>query len=180
MALRDAQVILLCEDLMQQNFAYWWLRERGTRREKITRLPLPAGARAGEQYVRQRYASEVQAFRGRAARMALALVVVMDADLGTVERRLRQLDDGLKELDLAIRGEAEAICLLVPRRNIETWIHFLREPSAPVDEETDYKPKEHAACQEAARGLARWTVLAPGAPDSLRRGWDELGRLRGL
>lgn len=178
MALRDAQVVLLCEDEQQKNFAYWWLRERGVRREKITPRPRPAGAQAGEQYVRQNYAAEVQAFRSRAARMALALIVVIDADMGEVEQRFRQLDDALRELGQPPRADGEAICVLVPKRNIETWIHYLGPPRSTADEVTDYKPKDPEVCKEAARHLARWTQPEPEAPESLRRALSELDRLR--
>ena len=75
-------------------------------------------------------------YRRRSKRAKTALVVVIDADIGDVKRRLRQLRDALSQNGLTERSESEAIVHLIPKRNIETWILCLT--GKPVDEDTDY------------------------------------------
>jgi hypothetical protein len=166
-----ARWIVLGEGVQDQNFVYHWLRERGVARGKITKLQLPAGKRAGEQYVRMHYGSEVKQFRKRAGHLKLVLVVVSDADTGTVEARVQGLDDQVQ------RRADERILLMIPRRNIETWIRYLC--GAPVDEVTNYKPKEPdaEACRAAAVKLAATRSAPDDAPDSLRRFFQELRRV---
>jgi len=88
----------------------------------------PAGAGSGEQWVRERFAVEVEAFRGRRAHAGTALIVVIDADAISVQERLAQLDRKLDEAQAdRIRPDAEQVARLVPKRNVETWILCLNE-----------------------------------------------------
>jgi hypothetical protein len=74
------------------------------------------------------------------------------------------------------RREAdERICILVPKRNIETWIHALF--GRDVNENERYpKLKREGDCQPAVEQLI--TYLREGLPDemipSLRHGGREL------
>lgn len=168
---RRAHWYVLAEDTQHQNFVYHWLRERGVIRGKITKLSLPTGRGAGEQYVRRHYGDEVKRFRKRAGHLALGLVVVADADTGSVETRVRELNDQVQ------RRADERILLMIPRRNIETWIRYLC--GAPVDEATDYKTRDPDAdaCRAAAVKLAVTREAPEDAPDSLRRFFQELRRV---
>lgn len=163
-----AQWYVLAEDRQQQNFIYHWLVNRGVERGKIDKLALPAGRGAGEQYVRLNYRREVEQIRRRSY-LKLVLVVVIDADTGTLDERVRELDEQVE------RQADERVVLAIPRRNIETWIHYLCSPTA--DEVTDYKPKTASECHEAARKLASLREAPEGAPDSLQRFFQELRRV---
>jgi hypothetical protein len=177
MAVSKSQFIVLAEDEQQQSFVYRWLREQGVEARKIRKIPVPAGKGAGEQYVREKYAEQVKAHRSRKNHLSLRLVVLIDADLQTVELRRGQLEDQLKTAQLQPMDPGEGICLLVPRRNIETWIHHINGGAA--DETTDYKPKTPEECGSAAVKL----VQANGKPvhanelPSLTRGRTELAKL---
>lgn len=94
----------------------------------------PSGKGSAEQFVRERYPREVKEFRRRANHGTAALVVVIDADTRTVDQRLTELESALTKADLPKRQSTEAIALLVPKRNIETWILCLT--GDPIDEET--------------------------------------------
>jgi hypothetical protein len=175
----SAQVVVLSEDQQHQVFVYAWLRQRGIERRKIRLLPVPAGRGAGEQYVREQYPKEVQTHRRRAGAQDCQLVTIIDADVLPTRHRFEQLDQCLQDEELGKRSQTERICILVPKRNIETWIHFL--VTGPVDEETDYKRPAKSAeeCREAARKLAETYPLeaAPTEfPPSLQEGWGELKR----
>jgi hypothetical protein len=135
---------------------------------------LPSGRGSGEQWVRKRYATAVNAFRQRSTRATTWLIVAIDADTGTVDRRLRQLSDATP------RAEDEAIAHLIPKRHIETWILCLC--GEEVDEETDYHGREvDGQIKTAASSLFDWSRpnAAPPASciPSLRVAIPEVQRL---
>lgn len=138
----DIQIIVLCEDRQQEVFARYFLVKRGFNSRKIRPLPLPKGTQSGEQYVRERYPKEVKAYRSQKNHLSIALVVLIDADKYTIAERLNQLDLALEVDSQDKRKIDEKIAIFLPRRNIETWIHYLEGET--VDEETAYSklPKE--------------------------------------
>ncbi|MBK9170227.1 MAG: hypothetical protein IPM24_22590 [Bryobacterales bacterium] len=113
---------------------------------------------AGEQYVRQRYAVEVAAIRARSKKAATALVVLIDADTGTVDERARQLAQALASEGLRPRDQDENIAHFIPKRAIETWTLCLHRHA--VDEETSYR-KDSRVDDQAIKGAAlrffEWT-----------------------
>jgi hypothetical protein len=175
----SAQVIVLSEDEQHQRFVYRWLLARGIERRKIRLLPVPAGKGAGEQYVREHHPKEVETQRRRVNSQDCQLVTIIDADILPTRKRFEQLEQSLQASGLEKRSPDERICILVPKRNIETWIHFF--VTGPVNEETDYKRPAKSAeeCKEAAGKLAETHHLdaAPAEfPPSLQQGWGELKR----
>lgn len=143
----------------------------------------PAGAGSGEQWVRERFLTEVEGYRRRRARAETTLIVVVDADDLLVQERLAQLDRRLDEAQAdRIRPNEERIARLVPKRNIETWILCLNQ--VPVDEETDYKKTRNDWTTEIRSGIEKlynWTrpnaQLPAECVSSLRLGVAELKRL---
>jgi hypothetical protein len=167
-------VTVLAEDKCQQNFAYHYLTRLGVEGRRIRRTPLPLAGSA-EQYVRQTYPTEVGEYRQRDHRN---LIVLIDADLESVDKRQRQLDDELQRSGRDRRTDDDRIAILVPRRNIETWIAALL--GVPVDEEQDYKLQ--VGCdrvRDAARALFdRTRPKQTSLPlDSLRRAVPEIRRI---
>jgi hypothetical protein len=69
------------------------------------------------------------------------------------------------------------LCVLVPKRHIETWVHALGPANPQVNEQDDYKDKTTEEIRAAARNLARLTS-APAEPPSLVHGYGELQRLK--
>lgn len=134
MSSRIATIIILAEDLRQANFARRWLIRMGHEARSIRTRICPAGSGAGEQYVREHYPGELAEQRRRAAKHKSALVVLIDADTGPVVLRHQQLDN------LERRATGEAVAILVPRRNIETWLFFFS--GEEVEEETNYKVRQ--------------------------------------
>lgn len=170
MPIRRARWVILGEGLQDLNFAYHWLRARNVPRGTIEkRVPL-AGRCSGEQHVRAQLPIELARLRSRAGE-AIVLIVITDADSLTVEQRVATLDD-------AVAHDRERVVLLIPRRNLETWIAYFHGHA--VDESTDYKQRfrDSDMCRAAARRLAALTELPADAPDSLRRAFGELARLR--
>jgi hypothetical protein len=179
MSRRITHVTILAEDKCQQNFAYHFLLRLGVPMRSIKKSPLPLGG-AGEQYVRKEYPKEVVYCHQRPHRN---LIVLIDADGESVETRRRQLDDERQRSDLGRRAGTERIAVLVPRRNIETWIAaLLRMPLGDVDEDQDYKgPVGCERVREAAEAFFDRTRSGqPDLPlDSLRKAVPETRRIEG-
>jgi hypothetical protein len=149
---------------------------------QMTIVPFPSGKGSAEQSVRARFAKEVSAYRHRSARAATALIVMIDADAHTVDERLAQLAQALREAGSPALQDDESVARLVPKRNVETWILCLNEHR--VDEATDYKDRSldwNELVPKAAEALFQWTrpnAHLPGhCVDSLHRGVNELRRV---
>ncbi|MCE2513479.1 MAG: hypothetical protein J4F37_00430 [Acidobacteria bacterium] len=171
-------ITLLCEDSQTDAFVRRFLRRRNFRGRDIRTLPLPAGNQSGEQWVRERYPTELKALR---TRQRAYLLVVTDADVLSTETRRAQLEAACDEKQIPPRDDDDPVLVIVPRRNIETWLTYLG--GTEVDEDTTYprlrRERDCAApaaelyrmCQEAQR-------LDEGAPPSLREACDEYGKLQ--
>jgi len=112
MSQRRVQIVILCEDRQQEVFARHFLKIRGFTgiiRAKIC----PSGSQSGEQYVRTQYAAEVKAYRQNRNRVSIGLVVLIDADTGTLQERLNQLADALSEDSQQERRSDEAIAIFI-------------------------------------------------------------------
>ena len=136
MAERIATIILLVEDLNHENLLRRYLRQLGHDNRQMRPVRTVPGRGSGEQFVRQSYASEVRSIRSQMARTRACLIAMIDADVGSTEDRLRQLERALRDADQPQRSPTEPILNLVPKRNVETWILCLN--STPVNEADDY------------------------------------------
>jgi hypothetical protein len=171
---RIANKIILAEDAAQQNLVRRYLERCGHESRECRFVPPPARGPGGssEKYVRDQYPHQVQACRSSLGRRATALlVVIVDADMETTQRRAAQLANALQAAGMHARGNDEPIVVLIPRRHVETWIRALLGDK--VDEVTDYTqptptPKE---IKDAAAALYTWTRPAaspgPTSPASL-------------
>lgn len=179
MSQRRVQIVILCEDRQQEVFARYFLKKRGFTgliRPKIC----PPGSQAGEEYVRTHYPGEVKAYRQKRYQVSIGLVVLIDADTGTLEARLNELASVLEEDEQKNREPNEAIAIFVPKRNIETWIHYLQRET--VNEEGVYAKfkNNEALCKTAVEDLADRCYsqsLPEDAPRSLQAACGELQRL---
>lgn len=88
---KPSQIVVLVEDQRQQRFVRKYLDRLGYKGNAIRDIALPAGRGSGEQYVREKYLDEVEAFRQRNTRAVTWLVVAIDADILEVAARSRQL-----------------------------------------------------------------------------------------
>jgi hypothetical protein len=181
MANRRVRVVVLCEGVADYRFAYRCLRQCGWREDQITPNISRSGRGSAFDHVLDTYAAEVHANRkGQGQR---DLLVLIDADTQPEGGRERQLAERLRIAGESARRKGERIALWVPRRQMETWVHFLKHGSA--DEKTDYK-RLHAvrhedrqpAAQKFARMLAKRQPLSPGAVRSMRKAVDEFERIR--
>ena len=182
MSQRRVQIVILCEDRQQEVFARSFLKKRGFTGLFRTKI-CPPGSQSGEQYVRSQYPMEVKAYRQNKNRVSIGLVVLIDADTGTLQDRLNQLANTLDEDAQEKRRSHEAIAIFVPKRNIETWIHYLQ---GEIVNEEDAYPKFHqneGVCKTNVENLADRCYsqnLPEDAPRSLQAACGELQRLLSL
>lgn len=184
MGKRKIQVIILCEDKQQEVFARHFLTKSGFEPRKIRVLPLPNGKQSGEQYVRETYPEQVKLYRSKSSYLSSCLIVLIDADPKySVKQRLDSLDSALEENEeysQPKRKPEEKIAIFVPKRNIETWIYYLRGET--VDEETKYpKLAKPGDCKNDLDKLLDWCNSNQGlpedAPPSLQAACGELQRI---
>ncbi|OWK46330.1 hypothetical protein FRUB_00029 [Fimbriiglobus ruber] len=171
---------MLSEDRAQEVLTRRYLEAVGYDLRKIDFVTAPRGGGSGEQFVRTQYPHEVAAYRQRNPQY-WRLVVLIDADVSTVAQRDAELGLMLLAHQLPTRTPGEGIVHLIPRRNIETWVHFLLDNAA--DEEVDYKriyhnQAENAYCRPASQTLVAIVRADPVATSlpSLDRGAEELRR----
>ena len=179
MSQRRVQIVILCEDRQQEVFARYFLKKRGFQ-GLFRAIICPPGSQSGEQYVRAQYPVEVKAYRQNRYRVSIGLAVLNDADNSTLQDRLNQLIDALRENSQENRQSDEAIAILVPKRNIETWIHYLQGETVNEVEEYSKFEKNEASCQSSVENLAdrcRSQNLPEDAPPSLQTACGELQRL---
>lgn len=134
---RASQVIVLVEDERQRRFACHYLKRLDYSLRNVRSVPLPAGRQSGEQWVREKYATEVRAFRVRQARARTLLIVAIDADTRSVAQRAAQLHQALQSAEMPARAGGEAIVHFIPKHSIETWILALS--GSQVTESRSYR-----------------------------------------
>lgn len=178
---KPSLVIVILEDDHHRTLIRRHLRDSGLRTHHQIRILLSRSGRgSAERWVRKAFVAETEIYRTRQAQTAL--IVMIDADIYSVQDRLAQLDQALKDAGRQAIDRSERIARLVPKRNVETWTLSLNGKA--VDEATDYKNtvrdwnplirNASRTLNELARSRAESTKVGP---DSLRHGIDELKRL---
>jgi hypothetical protein len=172
---------VLCEDKAHFNFVSGYLQSRGVSSRKIVANTPRPGVTSAEQYVRDHFVEEVEAYR-KWAREHIVLIVVTDADKYAYDKRLKTLLDTLGEP----LSKNERIVILIPTRNIETWFCYAdKYADKPVegDEQTDYKSKYKRA-SPSTYGKEYAENICPSLPvdalPALQEARMEVERLRML
>jgi hypothetical protein len=153
----------------------------GIERNAIIVRKFPKGRGSGVQSVFRQYPIEVRAIRQNNSYqpVGVSLVTVIDADNFTVKERHQELDRRLVERQMAPRETHDKIAILVPKRNIETWVHFLQ--GEDVNEDDLYRKLERESdCQKDVENFAALppnSALRTKAPESLQIAVTEMARL---
>ena len=150
---RPARVTILCEDLQQLCFVRRFLKRRGWKNHDINVPFIPSGGGSGEQYVRERFPDELKACRNQTNRpRPPGLIAVIDADKQEVADRVRGFDRACEKQALTPRQRDERVLYIIPKRNIETWLAYLRGET--VNEETTFRKYEYQSdCHDDADKL---------------------------
>jgi len=154
---RVATIVVLAEDLNQVNLVRRYVQRAVHPRQDIRVLPLSGGRGAAEKFVRRRYAQEVVDCRRRATRTRTVLIVVIDADRRTVPDRASQLAGELEFRRVAPPSPDEPIAVLIPKRNVETWIYCLIRRTVNEDEDYSQDPPDGSQITKAGRTAFEWS-----------------------
>jgi len=176
--------VIVCEDTQHEVFVRRFLRLSGVRNTSIRVEKSPAGLQDARQWIRRFLPGELRAFRNYNARNRSAnrmLIVVSDADNGTVEERTEYLTT---ECDPK-PGDQEKVCFVIPRWSVETWLKYLRNEGYDESERTRRGDKWAKArdCHRQVDELKRMCddrQLRSPAPPSLQMACTEFQRIREL
>lgn len=172
--------IILSEDLQLRCLIRRFLLKRGWQARQIREVALPAGGGAGVTWVKQKLPEELKAFRSRGFHAATALIVGCDADNETVEGRIQSLRDACDEAGVPFRQDGERIIFVIPKRNVETWLAYLRAEA--INEVDAYRKYNHESdCREQVSALdvmcSRQRLVPDPPPPSLVLACSEFSRL---
>ena len=178
---RQVHIVVLYEGYRDRCFIREYLRQCGYNvgRNVYFRL-CSKGRGSGEQSVRVQYPKELLYVRSYATKNATDtrwLLVSIDADTFTVGRRLKELDEKLP--DGARRSPRDPVCVLVPKRHVETWVYHLLRPHEAVSETAKYR--DSVSNNEVVKAGQRLAEVDPrnhtNCPPSLSLGYAELMRI---
>ena len=177
MSIRRVKIVLLCEDCQQEAFTRRFLKGMGwnTRESRVEKSPSAGGS--AEQWVREKFPNELSIYRHRRQLAASALIAMIDADLKAVQDRINELKNECEFKKIPFRTGDEAVGIAVPKRNIETWIHYLN--GGFVNEDDSYpKLVRERGCGPGVTNLVKLcasTGLAADAPSALLAACEEYG-----
>ncbi len=179
---RVCNIVLVCEGWRDSAFARGFLESSGNRR--ITLKTNPRGS--GHDWVKSQFVEEVANMkRFSEGRGVLGL---LDEDGQGVSERKRDIADALRGRNLGSFLASEGRCLLLPARNLETWLYWLKSCQSrmlvSIDETTNFKRQPPTGmariadrdCRPAGEYLHTLdhTQLPGGCPSMLREGLAQL------
>jgi len=185
---KASRIVVLCEDRLQEVFARRFLKhgwDIGVRDIRVVLYPHGSSG-AGEKHVRDKYPSELKACRARHA--TTILIVVIDADDGTLQAHHEELNMACRQAQpaVAVRQTHEAVIHVIPKWHIETWLAYL--DGINVSEDEQYKAshaftRRESECHPLVDRLTtacrnRKPLIDP--PDSLVQACTEFDRIREL
>lgn len=171
---RRTQIVVLCEDNQHESFALRFLQLCGYKSVRVEKSPKGRGS--GEQWVRARYAREVGALRQAPYITGRALVVVVDEDTAVTEDRATTLAAALVAEKQSPRAPEERVIHVIPERNIETWLAYLRGETVDSTKEYAKLRNNERACQPMVVALKQMCdkgALRQPAPRSLELACQE-------
>jgi hypothetical protein len=147
---RVCRIVLVCEGWEDVAFLKGFFTEAGIKLG-IEARKNPRGRGCGFDYVREIFAQEVQLLgRYHEGRGVLAMI---DEDGKGVEVRRSSVTSLLEPKDLPRLDCSQGRCLILPKRNIETWIYWLTgakiNDTWQVSETDDYKKTRPAGATRA-------------------------------
>ncbi len=149
------QYIVLCEDAQMKSFITSFLLAEKIPSRKMRFRPVPAGKGSGESFVMRNYPVEVM-YLQRNNFNRIVLVVCVDADSDTFSEKEQKLSRELsnhRETD-EIKRQEKFIMLWIPRRQIENWIHYLRNEDTIEEKDYRHTGKPERCKVEAERMVA--------------------------
>ena len=136
---KKVQIVVLCEDAQTFSFARKYLLSKGFDDHKIRARISPPARGSAYSFVLHEFPLELQEMRK--ASVERKLLAILDED-GREDHSLSSFEKECINVGVAFRAQDEPAAILIPKRNIETWLMFLSDEK-PVREDFDYKEKIH-------------------------------------
>jgi len=182
---RVCNIVLVCEGWRDSAFARGFLEKSGNR--KIHDKRNPRGS--GHGWVRRQFVEEVAAL----ARFSegWGVLGLLDEDGQGVSVRESEIAEAMRERNLGSLSAGNGRCLLLPTRNLETWLYWLKSRQdgmlVSIDETTDFKRQSPGGMPRIADRDCRpmgehlhtldHTQMPEGHPSMLRKDWPNCGIL---
>lgn len=181
---RICRIVLICEGWRDSAFARSFLAAAKT--EGVVDAKVSPGG-SGYDWVKTQFVEEV-ANLGRFSEGRGVLGLIDEDGQGIAERQ-REVADKLKARELPPISAPDGRCLLLPTRNMETWLYWLTAQRVglvlALNETTDYKKTGpptgvarigDGACRPAGEYLhtLNHTKLPPGCPPMLGQALAQL------
>lgn len=183
MSKRRVMMVLLCEDAQHEAFARRFLKGMGWNTRQMRVEKSPTGKDSAEQWVRCRFPVELHAYRKRSSQATTVLVTIIDGDLAGYDRRITEPQRECQVQNVSFRTHDEHVAIIVPCRNIETWIQYLQ--GEKVNENDSYsKLARERDCRGPVKHLTllcKQRELPDEAPSSMKQACNEYhGRVRSI
>lgn len=173
---RRVDLVLLCEDTQHEAFLRRFLTAMGWPKRRLRIEKAPAGRGSAEQFVRERFPIELDAYRRRRGRVGMALVVMQDGDVHGRAGRLTAFDEVCRAAEIPPRQPDDRVAVFVPTWCIETWLAYLSGENVGEDRQNYPRLQRERDCQSHVDRLVemcRRQGLRQPAPDSLTAACDE-------
>lgn len=148
---RVCRIVLVCEGWEDSAFLEGFLGSAGIPDRNIDRKTNPKGKGSGFDHVRKIFAKEVEALNR--FREGHGVLAIMDEDGKGVENRRAWVASHLHSLRLAGMDCTQGRCLVLTKRNIETWVYWLTgvrlSENWDVSESDDYKASQPATANRS-------------------------------
>ncbi len=172
--MKCAEIIILCEDQTHNTFARAFLKRRNFNARQMRTLPIPGRTGgSGESSVRRSFPNQLKAIRKRSNAM---LIVIVDADTYEVAERKRQFRQECEQCGVSWREDEDHVVLVVPKRNIESWLVYL-DGGESDEESSEWKRKKNGLAKPGGKALHEMCYgaqkLREPAPPSLEEACDE-------
>lgn len=147
-------IVLVCEDVAHRNFVTACLKELGVRQlnHKLAQWVASTELVGGNltSVIDRVNDTEFPNWKVKCKSTKVLLVVVVDADADAILKRRQDFpDDSSSNADLFV--------VVIPRRNIETWVRLGRGLGKPglVDDTTDYKAKSTQSSKKVKEAVVQ-------------------------
>ena len=170
---KGSQIYILCEDKSHYHFAKKYFELKGFNKRNIRGEHNPKGISVGSgaEFVKNHYLEQVDIFKNKGKRLDYILVVIVDDDTKNNLQNIHQLYTPLLN---------EKILIFSPKRNIESWFHYINGNS--ISESSDYKKHHKNAKPTVFAKKLKEEICLNGlpeqAPSSLHHACTELNRLK--
>ena len=176
---RKVRIVLLCEDRQHETFVKRFLRRDGWNLRDFRVALSPQGRGSAEQFVRERFPSELQAIRAKGDEQ-VRLIVMIDGDDKGVNIRRDTLNAACEAQNITAPGATDKVLICIPTWNIETWFACL--DGHEVDESvSDYprlaRVRDCDAHAERLAEICRDKLPSPTLPPSLNDSCIQYNRL---